>query len=263
MHNQCTELVDAFHALQHATNDVARRSAAGRVYIAAHPALTRRCDSLLQRCSNGSWMSGEDLASDALLHVVLDRSRPGECRLKTATGILAFLRSVAYHDLLDERDQRAQRDKGITTMSLHSALTMPPAVEPSVQSENVDAFWVTYESALSHLSADVRRAWTSVIEQETPITTAATELGLHRATVWRHLRRAAAQLRVDMAGIEEMRSQHRARDVNGTSAHPSHTRASSASTTPVQRPRGMQMRGHYALSLFDPTADDICRRFRS
>ena len=192
-------LAYAFAQLQSATTDVARLEAAGRVYVLAHPHLARRCTALLERLAPGHYLAGEDLASSALLSVVLEPTRAQACRSSTAAGILTFIHRVAYYDLQDVREVRdasARRAARLpmARMDLEAAAEVPaPLAWTPTRSDS--AFMRAYEVALRCLTPSQQRAWTCCVEQEIPMVEVAEHFGVDRSTVWRHVRAAAVRLR--------------------------------------------------------------------
>jgi len=207
-----TALVHAFAALKSATTDTARSHAAGTFYVIAHPRLTRRCAAMLERVAPADWLSGEDLASAALMRVVLHPTQAQACTSATADGILAFLRLVAYRDMQDTREARATRNRracGLLTVHVDEAmLALQPSVQASEPSDDDEAFWPSYTQAVQQLHGSQQRAWILCVEQDTPMSEAARHLGVDRTTVWRQLYSAAAHLRVSLLPLLLARRPH-------------------------------------------------------
>lgn len=204
-------LARAFAQLQRATTTLTRSRAAGLVYTHAHQALAQRCCVMLSCIAPTHWDTGEDLASAALLTLLRHPDRAQACTNTTADGILAFLRAIAFYDLLDARDVRAQRTHDVRTERLSPALLRTLASAPAgAESEcSNSAFWTAYICALRTLPPMQQRMWILVVEQEMPMADAALVLGVNRTTVWRQVQAATARLRVLLEPALAARSQAR------------------------------------------------------
>jgi DNA-directed RNA polymerase specialized sigma24 family protein len=204
-------LVHAFAQLQSATTDDARNSAAGLVYTLAHPQLTRRCTALMGRLAPGHYFAGEDMASAALVSVLLDPVRARSCVSTTEDGILTFLQRVARFDVQDLHEVRVARERraaGLSTewVELGAAELVHRAVT-STRPDDDDALWHAYARAVRRLPPSQRRLWQLCVEQELPMAEVADDVGVDRSTVWRNVRAAAARLR------EQLEPFHRARQL--------------------------------------------------
>ena len=193
-------LAHAFAQLLSATSEAARSDAAGRVYALAHPHLTRRCTATLARLAPGHYLTGEDLASSALISIVLTPARARACRSSTAAGILTFAHRVAADDLRDDREVRVarlRRAAGLPTewVSLDAAMLVPN-LNPASPTPSDPALYDAYTRAVRHLTPIQQRAWMLCVEQELPMAEVARLVGIDRSTVWRHVKAAAARLRV-------------------------------------------------------------------
>ena len=202
-------LAHAFAQLRSATTDAARLHAAGCVYVLAHPHLTRRCTAMLHRMAPGHYLAGEDLASGALVSVVLEPSRAQACHSTTAAGILTFIHRVAYYDLQDDRDVRvasARRARGLPTEHVNiDEAALVPSPHPISASLTDPAFSRAYARAIRRLTPSQQRAWTMCVEQELPMAEVAVHFGVDRSTVWRHVRAAAARLRAHLEPVVPLR----------------------------------------------------------
>ena len=204
-------LVRAFALLQRATTPLSRTRAAGLVYTYAHQDLASRCEALLLCIAPTHWSTGPDLASETLIALLLQPVRARACRQTTREGILAFLRSAAYYDLLDARDVRARRTDGVIIEPLTDRMALTHSVAPADPfATECGTFWPAYTDAVRRLPAAEQHAWILVREQEMSMTQAARELGIAPSTVSRRISSAAARLRAFLAPQFGARGPHAA-----------------------------------------------------
>jgi DNA-directed RNA polymerase specialized sigma24 family protein len=186
--------------LTSATTPTAVAAAQSSLYDAVLPAHVRTCTALVQRAHGDVWPSGEDLAQDTLVDA-LPQLRRGGCPNVRGNGLLRWLNVVAQrrlhavasrhttgtvHDIADVLLGTAARNSG-ATVSLDN--------DARVERE---ALMHVYRRALAQMPEAQATTWITVVEQETPVMTAATALGVHRDTVRRRVAAARAHLAVQL-----------------------------------------------------------------
>jgi len=176
------------HSLRTARTKAAVDKAAGTLYEGIMPILTRCCDGVLRRMQYLSWRDAEGLASETLV-TAIPALRAGRCPDVSNGGLLKFLATVARRAVLDEFRREGRNLKSDSDTCLVDALTIHADMRNGVDrcTDSAAEFRADYEAAVATLPPQLCDTWRVVVEQGTPMTDAAAQLGVNRATVWRRV----------------------------------------------------------------------------
>ena len=197
MSNTASRLATLLSALTSARTPNATKYAQGALYQMVLPTHIRTCELVIQRTHGGVWQSAEDLAQDTLVDALPHLQR-GVCPNLAGDGLLRWLATVAQRRLHDaSRRQHGVQDRETAQVLRDTHACNSQGVMNSTVNEHTqrrDSLMHEYQIALAELPLKRVAAWQLVIEQELPMLEAADALGVHRATLHRHLTAARTHL---------------------------------------------------------------------